>query len=95
VRAAKEGQQCAEQEAHALQAQINQQNRQNQGANANNGEADETNVKLSRLEKKSWESKARLTGCQAGALYDPFLDTAALAGHRVQTHIDEILDDVK
>ncbi|KDN35212.1 hypothetical protein RSAG8_11787, partial [Rhizoctonia solani AG-8 WAC10335] len=89
---AQEAQQRAEEENRALKEQINRRT----APNGNGAEGDATNhPKLSSSEIKAWKKRAKLAGSRVTALYEPFLDLEPLAGHQVQTHIDEILDDVK
>lgn len=88
-------QQRIERENQALRAQVGQQNGQNQQANAGDEANAPNHATLKKSEVLEWQARARVAGRRAAALYNPFIELDTLAGHQVQAHIDEILDDVK
>ncbi|KAG8731394.1 hypothetical protein FRC10_001769 [Ceratobasidium sp. 414] len=51
--------------------------------------------RLSRSEVKTWMKYARIAGCRAAVLHEPFPNIDALGDHQVQAHLEEILADVQ
>ncbi|KAB5587429.1 hypothetical protein CTheo_9133 [Ceratobasidium theobromae] len=90
---AEEEQQQVQRENQALQAQAGGRGR---SLEVEDHEANAAGQKkLSKSEILAWKSKAKIAGGRVVALYEPFLNIDQLAGHLVQIHIDEILDDIK
>ncbi|QRV96206.1 hypothetical protein RhiJN_25818 [Ceratobasidium sp. AG-Ba] len=55
----------------------------------------DSNAPLSKEDVKYWKGKAQIAGRRVAAMYAPFFDTESLADQRVESHMDEILDQAQ